>query len=134
MKYMISWFERPQGSPDGVRECPEADPGSLHSMEGRPPISRSRCSWCAWASGAGICWWTATIRAPFTRSARRWPAFVFEARPVIPVADAVRVELETIAWRDGLKRKFDTRTSNHMNVVGIGDTLGASKTLPGASA
>jgi len=34
-----------------------------------------------------------------------WPAFVFEARPVIPVADAVRVELETIAWRDGLKRK-----------------------------
>jgi hypothetical protein len=24
---------------------------------------------------------------------------------VIPVEDAVRVELETIAWRDGLKRK-----------------------------
>ena len=23
MKYMISWFERPQGSPSGVRECPE---------------------------------------------------------------------------------------------------------------
>ena len=34
-----------------------------------------------------------------------WPAFVFEARPVIPVEDAVRVELETIAWRDGLKGK-----------------------------
>jgi len=31
--------------------------------------------------------------------------FVFEARPVIPVEDAVRVELETIAWRDGLKGK-----------------------------
>mgnify|MGYP003693839413 CR=1 FL=1 len=35
-----------------------------------------------------------------------WPAFVFEARPVIPVEDAVRVELEAIAWRDGLKRKL----------------------------
>ena len=33
------------------------------------------------------------------------PAFVFEARPVIPIDDAVRVELESIAFRDGLKRK-----------------------------
>jgi hypothetical protein len=29
---------------------------------------------------------------------------VFEARPVIKVEDAVRVELEAIAWRDGLKQ------------------------------
>ena len=34
-----------------------------------------------------------------------WPAFEFQARPVIAVEDAVRVELEAIAWRDGLKRK-----------------------------
>jgi muconolactone delta-isomerase len=33
------------------------------------------------------------------------PAFVFEVRPVIPIDDAVRVELESIAFRDGLKRK-----------------------------
>ena len=33
------------------------------------------------------------------------PAFVFEARPVVPVMDAVRVELEAIAFRDGLKEK-----------------------------
>jgi muconolactone delta-isomerase len=33
------------------------------------------------------------------------PAFVFEARPVIPIDDAVRVELESIAFRDGLKSK-----------------------------
>ena len=31
------------------------------------------------------------------------PAFVFEARPVIAVEDAVRSEREVIAWRDGLK-------------------------------
>ena len=30
------------------------------------------------------------------------PAFTFEARPVVPVMDAVRVELEAIAWRDSL--------------------------------
>jgi len=31
------------------------------------------------------------------------PAFVFEARPVIPIEDAVRVELEAMAYRDTLK-------------------------------
>ena len=33
------------------------------------------------------------------------PAFVFEARPVVPVMDAVRVEQEAIAFRVVLKRK-----------------------------
>ena len=32
------------------------------------------------------------------------PTFEFQARPVIAVEDAVRVELDAIAWRDGLKR------------------------------
>ncbi len=32
-----------------------------------------------------------------------FPAFEFQARPVIAVEDAVRVELEAIAWREGLK-------------------------------
>jgi hypothetical protein len=34
-----------------------------------------------------------------------FPAFEFQARPVIPVDDAVRVELEAIAWREGLQRR-----------------------------
>ena len=33
------------------------------------------------------------------------PSFVFQVHPVIPVADAVRSELEVITWRDGLKGK-----------------------------
>lgn len=32
-------------------------------------------------------------------------AFSMEARPVIPVGDAVRAELEVMAWRDGLPSK-----------------------------
>jgi hypothetical protein len=32
------------------------------------------------------------------------PAFKFEARPVVPVEDAIRVELEAMAYRDGLKQ------------------------------
>src|ERR1700686_2201444 len=31
------------------------------------------------------------------------PAFTFQARPVVPVADGVGVELEERAYRDGLK-------------------------------
>ena len=31
------------------------------------------------------------------------PAFEFQARPVVPVMDAVRVELEAVAFRDGLQ-------------------------------
>jgi hypothetical protein len=33
------------------------------------------------------------------------PAFVFQVHPVINVEDAIRGELEVIAWRDGLKSK-----------------------------
>jgi len=33
------------------------------------------------------------------------PAFTMEARPVIPVMDAVRAELEVMACRDGLTSK-----------------------------
>jgi hypothetical protein len=33
------------------------------------------------------------------------PAFVFEARPVIPIKDAVRVQREAIGFCDGLKQK-----------------------------
>jgi Protein of unknown function (DUF3303) len=33
------------------------------------------------------------------------PAFAFEARPAVPAMDAVGVEQEAIAFRDGLPRK-----------------------------
>ena len=33
------------------------------------------------------------------------PSFGFEVRPVVPVMDAVRVELEAIAFRDGLTKR-----------------------------
>jgi hypothetical protein len=33
------------------------------------------------------------------------PSFVFQVYPVTRVEDAVRGELEVIAWRDGLKSK-----------------------------
>jgi hypothetical protein len=32
------------------------------------------------------------------------PALEFQARPVVSVEDAIRVELEAMAYRDGLKQ------------------------------
>jgi hypothetical protein len=77
MKYMISWFERPQGSPT---EYENVQKRILEfSLNGRrPPISRSSCSLCEWASGVVTCWWTATIRWPFTSSAR--PCLLLKCR------------------------------------------------------
>ncbi len=33
-----------------------------------------------------------------------FPTFEFQTRPVIAAEEAVRVELEAMAWREGLKR------------------------------
>jgi hypothetical protein len=47
------------------------------------------------------------------------PAFVFEARPVIPIEDAVRVELESIAFRDGPKaNEFESQRVAHKQSPG----------------
>jgi hypothetical protein len=51
------------------------------------------------------------------------PAFVFEARPVIPIEDAVRVELEAIAFRDGLQHKVTLEVC-HIDLVITGDAGG----------
>ena len=69
MKYMISWSERPQGSP---MEYENAQKRILEVfLNGRrPTISRSSCSSYEWVTGVAICCWTATIRWQFTSSAR----------------------------------------------------------------
>lgn len=40
----------------------------------------------------------------FHKVCSNFPAFEFQARPVIAIEDAVRVEVEDMAWRDELKR------------------------------
>jgi hypothetical protein len=45
-----------------------------------------------------------------------FPAFEFQARPVIAIEDAVRVELEAITWRDELNRKWLSRVFRILTV------------------
>jgi len=104
MKYMISWYERPQGSP---AEYENAQKGILEVFG-------------AWKAPADLTIELFVVRVgewgghmlvdcddPLTvhKLCSTFASFEFTARPVIPVADAVRVELEAIEWRDGLKAK-----------------------------
>jgi hypothetical protein len=101
MKYMISWNERPQGSP----------------LEYENVQKRILDVFTQWEAPAGFQIEQFFVRVgdwgghmlvdcddPLTvhKVCSTFPAFTFEARPVVPVMDAVRVEFEAIAWRDSL--------------------------------
>src|SRR4029450_2470060 len=100
MKYMISWFERPQGSPT---EYENAQKRILEVFTQWNAPANFKIELFVVRLGEGCGHMVGDRHAPTTvhKVCSPWPAFVFEARPVIPVEDAVRVELETIAWRDG---------------------------------
>jgi len=102
MKYMISWSERPQGSPAEYENAQKR----ILEVFGQ------------WEAPAGFSIELFVVRVgewgghmlvdcddPLAvhKVCSTFPAFEFQARPVIPVEDAVRVQLEAIAWRDELK-------------------------------
>jgi muconolactone delta-isomerase len=104
MKYMISWNERPQGSP----------------MEYENAQKRILEVFSPWKAPANFKIDSFVIRVgdwggymlmdcddplEVHKFCSMLPAFEFQARPVVPVADAIRVELEAMAWRDSLKDK-----------------------------
>src|SRR6266478_5119001 len=111
MKYMISWFERPQGSPTEYENAQKR----ILEVFGQ------------WRAPAGFKIELFVVRVgewgghvlvdcddPLAvhKFCSTYPAFEFQARPVIAVEDAGRVELEAIAWRDGLKRSGRSRRSH----------------------
>jgi muconolactone delta-isomerase len=102
MKYMITWNERPQGTP----------------IEYENAQKRILEVFSAWKAPANFKIESFVIRVgdwggymllecddplEVHKFCSMLPAFTFEARPVVPVADAIRVELEAMAYRDGLK-------------------------------
>ncbi len=102
MKYMISWFERPQGSP---AEYENAQKRILELFTHWTAPDDFRIEMFVVRVGDWGGHMLVDCDDPLTvhKVCSTFPAFVFEARPVVPVMDAVRVELEAIAWRDGLR-------------------------------
>src|SRR6185295_16208879 len=104
MKYVISWFERPQGSP---LEYENAQKRILEVFGQWKAPGNFKIEFFVIRVGewGGHMLMECDDLVTIHKFCSMLPAFVFEVHPVIPVEDAVRGELEVIAWRDGLKRK-----------------------------
>jgi hypothetical protein len=104
MKYMISWSERPQGSPI---EYENAQKRILEVFtQWKAPDNFKIELFVIRVDWGGYMLLDCDDPLAVHKFCSMLPAFEFQARPVVPVMDAVRVELEAIAFRDGLKRKW----------------------------
>lgn len=104
MKYMISWYERSQGSPIEYENAQKRilDVFTKWKAPGNFKIELFVVRVGDWGGHMLV-----ECDDPLTvhKVCSTFPAFTFEARPVVPVMDAVRVELEAMAWRDELDGK-----------------------------
>src|SRR6476646_5978102 len=104
MKYMISWNERPQGSP---MEYENAQKRILEVFGQWKAPANFKIEFFVVRVGDWGGHLLVDCDDPLAvhKFCSMLPAFQMEARPVIAVQDAVRAELEVMAWRDGLKGK-----------------------------
>src|SRR5437868_9271131 len=104
MKYMISWVERSQGSP---AEYENAQKRILEVFRQWKAPANFKIELFVIRVGdwGGYMMLDCDDPAAVHKFCSMLPAFVFEVRPVISIDDAVRVELESIAFREGLKTK-----------------------------
>src|SRR2546425_13255469 len=104
MKYRLRWSDRPHGSPI---EYEKAEKRILEVFtQGRAPANfKIELFVIRVGDWGGYMMLDSDDPLAVHKFCSMLPAFIFEARPVIPIEDAVRVELESIAFRDGLKRK-----------------------------
>ena len=100
---MISWYERPQGSPI---EYENAQKRILDVFRQWKPPGNLKIELFVVRVGDWGGHMLVECDDPLAvhKLCSTYPAFHFTAHPVVPVEDAVRVELEAIAWRDSLKR------------------------------
>lgn len=103
MKYMISWFERPQGSPAEYEKAQKRILGVFTKWKA-PANFKIESFVVRVGEWGGHMLVDCDDPVAVHKVCSTFPAFEFQARPVIPVEEAVRVELEAIAWRDELDR------------------------------
>jgi hypothetical protein len=98
---MISWFERPQGSAVEYEKAQQRILEVFGQWQA-PPGFKIEVFVVRVGEWGGHMLVECDDPAQVHKCCSTFPAFEFQARPVIPVEDAVRVELEAIAWRTGL--------------------------------
>jgi muconolactone delta-isomerase len=104
MKYMISWSERPQGSPIEYENAQKRIL-EVFTQWKAPDNFKIELFVIRVGDWGGYMLLDCDDPLAVHKFCSMLPAFEFQARPVVPVMNAVRVELEAIAFRDGLQRK-----------------------------
>ena len=104
MKYMITWNERPQGSP---MEYENAQKRILEVFGQWKAPDNFKIEMFVIRVGDWGGHMLVECDDPLAlhKFCSMLPAFTFTVHPVVPVADAIRVELEAMAFRDGVKAK-----------------------------
>jgi muconolactone delta-isomerase len=104
MKYMISWLERPQGSP-AEYENAQKRILQVFSPWKAPANFKIEAFVIRVGDWGGYMLVDCDDPLEIHKFCSMLPAFEFKAAPVVPVADAIRVELEAMAWRDEIDGK-----------------------------
>ena len=104
MQYMITWNERPQGSPIEYEKAQKRIL-EVFSPWKAPANFKIQSFVIRVGDWGGYMLMECDDPLEVHKFCSMLPSFTFEARPVVPVADAIRVELEAMAYRDGLRGK-----------------------------
>jgi muconolactone delta-isomerase len=102
MKYMITWNERPQGSAIEYEKAQQRILDVFRKWQA-PANFKIEMFMIRVGDWGGYMLVDCDDPIIIHKLSTMLPAFVFEARPVMPIEDAVRAELEVMAWRDSLK-------------------------------
>ena len=103
MKYMVNWFERSQGSP-AEYENAQKRVLEVFGPWKAPENLKIELFVIRVGEWGGHMLIETNDPLEIHKLTTLLPSFRFEVHPVVPVGDAIRVELEAMAWRDGLKQ------------------------------
>ncbi len=102
MKYMITWYERSQGSAIEYENAQKRILGVFRHWQ-FPETIKVETFLVRVGEYGGFMLIDCEQPAAIQRMTSSFPAFSFQVDPVLPINEAVGAELEAIAWRDGLK-------------------------------
>ena len=104
MKYIVSWNERPQGSPIEYENAQKRILSTFQHWEMPKALDVKHFLVRVGDMGGHILVETDDPRALLTFTTA-FPAFTFKVEPVLEIGEAVAAELQAIAWRDGVQTK-----------------------------
>jgi hypothetical protein len=105
MQYMVSWTERPQGTPIEYENAQKRILSTFQHWEMPNALDVRNFFVRVGDMGGYMLVETSDPRAIITLTTA-FPAFAFKVETLVEIGEAVAAELEAIAWRDDLKAKL----------------------------